>query len=196
MSLYQQHSYKRSIGWSTWHFEWCTKYRYKIFGSNKSRILCKILLHEAAKRYNFTIFDSEVDCDHVHVVVSLPLTMTPLDCLNSLTGFTSKCLFVEMPELRKIYKSGHIWSPGKFVGSVGHITLERAKAYLQAHHAKKSYLGNPCSGATRKSCPVGQAFRPGRMSISSKLVAKNSIVLYICKVQPRATSQIKRHHEF
>ncbi|TAL58391.1 MAG: response regulator transcription factor, partial [Nanoarchaeota archaeon] len=28
------------------------------------------------------------------------------------------------------------WSPGKFVASIGHITLEKAKQYLEAHHAK------------------------------------------------------------
>ncbi|MBU0457653.1 MAG: hypothetical protein KKD75_05905, partial [Nanoarchaeota archaeon] len=56
---------------------------------------------------------------------------------------------------RKLYPRGHLWSPGKFAASIGHITLEKAKAYLEAHHAKDfAFLtGNPR--------PLGR----GRMSI-------------------------------
>jgi putative transposase len=106
--------------------------------------LCIILLYESAKRHGFTIFDCEVDLDHVHVVASLPLGMTPLQAVHKMKGYTSKCLFDLNPELRKDYKKKHLWSPGKFVGSVGHITLEKAKEYLRAHHAKPPKW-NPCS---------------------------------------------------
>ena len=135
-NIYRHYAHNRCIGWSTWHLEWCTKYRYKIFGNLEYKNLCTILLYESAKRHNFTILDCEVDKDHVHVVASLPLTMTPVDVVHHMKGYTSKCLFRLLPKLRNIYFAGHIWSPGKFIGSVGHITLERAKEYLEAHHAK------------------------------------------------------------
>jgi REP element-mobilizing transposase RayT len=93
-------------------------------------------LYDAAKRHGFTIVDCEVDVNHVHVVASLPLTMTPLEALQCMKGSTAKGLFVLLPQLRILYKRGHLWSPGKFVGSIGHITLEKAKQYLEAHHAK------------------------------------------------------------
>ena len=164
MNIYQSHAYKRSVGWSTWHLQWCTKYRYKIFGSYRSRNLCKIFLYETARRYGFTILDCEVDKDHVHVVVSIPLTMTPLQALNYLKGCSARGLFIERPDLKILYKRGHLWSPGKFVGSVGHITLEKAKAYIEAHHAKITSTESQLLSEAKES-PEGRAFRPGRTSI-------------------------------
>ena len=136
MDIYQQHSNNRSVGWSTWHLQWCTKYRYKIFYTLEYRNYCKIFLHETAKRHNFTIFDCEVDIDHVHVIASLPLTMTPSDAAKLLKGNTARALFIQLPHLNRLYPQKHLWSPGKFIGSVGHITLDKAKEYLKAHHAK------------------------------------------------------------
>jgi putative transposase len=165
MSLYRQHTYSHSVGWSTWHLQWCTKYRYKIFGSKETRELCKVFLHESARKHRFTILDCEVDVDHVHVVASLPLTMTPITAVNYLKGMSAKGLFVELPHLRSIFKKGHLWSPGKFVGSVGHITLDKAKAYLEAHHAKSHVREESPPRSEAEGSPEGRAFRPGWMSI-------------------------------
>lgn len=104
MNIYRQHTHDHSVGWSTWHFEWCTKYRYKSFYSEKRRNLYKILLPEAAKKHNITIIDCEVDIDHVHVVASIPLTMAPLLAVQYLKGITAKGLFIELPQLRTSYK--------------------------------------------------------------------------------------------
>lgn len=82
------------------------------------------------------LIECEVDLDHIHVLVSIPLTMTPNLALNYLKGYTSRCLFVLMSQLKKTYPLGHLWSSGKFVGSVGHITLAKAKDYLEKHQFK------------------------------------------------------------
>ena len=50
----------------------------------------------------------------------------------------------------KYYKKKHLWSPGKFMGSVGHITLEKAKQYLEAHHAKRPVKGIPAFSRREK----------------------------------------------
>ena len=143
MKIYKQHAYIRSVGWNQWHLQWCTKYRYKIF-SQKRREICKFFLYEAAKRHNIIIYDYEVDIDHVHVVVLLPLTMSPTKAVFLFKGYSSRMLFLAYPGLRKVYKKGRLWSPGKFMGSIGHITLEKAKEYLRAHHAKvANILGIP-----------------------------------------------------
>jgi putative transposase len=132
------------VGWSTWHIQWCTKYRYKIFGYQNRKDFCKLLLAECAKLHKFEIFDLEVDVNHVHVIASLPLTMTPLQATQYMKGDSARGMFIQFPELRKLYRKGHLWSPGKFVGSVGHITLDKAKNYLEAHHAKSFFFSwNP-----------------------------------------------------
>ena len=136
MRIYKNHSNGRSVGWNEFHLEWCTKYRYKIFNSSKYKNFCKILLKESCKRYKLELIEFEVDVDHIYLLVSIPLTMTPIQALNYLKGHTSKCMFILVPKLRKIYPKGHLWSPGKFVGSVGHITLDKAKEYVSKHHLK------------------------------------------------------------
>ena|SRR3989338_4362468 len=140
MNVYKQNRHAHSVGWSTWHFEWVTKYRYKIFTKEKLKNVCFIAIQEAAKRGKIEIMEMEVDTNHIHVVVSLPLTMSPSKALQILKGFSSRLIFAQIPKLRYRYPKGHLWSAGKFIASVGHITLENAKKYLEEHHAKAHLL--------------------------------------------------------
>src|SRR3989338_5132083 len=136
MSIYQQNIHAHSVAWSTWHFEWCTKYRYKIFKQEYIKNLCLTSVQEAAKRHNIEILEIEADIDNIHIIASIPLTMAPSKALNLIKGFSAYLLFRLVPNLRKRYKKGHLWSKGKFMASVGHITLENAKKYLEEHHPK------------------------------------------------------------
>ena len=76
--------------------------------------LCLIAIQEAARKHNIEIIDIEVDMDHVHVIVAIPMTMTPVRALSLLKGLSSKLLFQLVPNLRKRYSRGHLWSRGKF----------------------------------------------------------------------------------
>ena len=136
MNIYQQNTHAHSVAWSTWHFEWCTKYRYKAFKQERIKNFCLIALEEAAKRHNIKILDLEVDLDHVHMIASLPLIMSPSRALNLIKGFSTHLIFKLVPNLKLRYPKGHLWSKGKFMASVGYITLENAKKYLEEHHAK------------------------------------------------------------
>ena len=136
MRNYKNFTNVHSVGWSEWHLQFCTKYRYKIFSNVKYKNLCKILIQECCKRHNLNLLDCEVDRDHVHILVLIPLTMTLIKALNYIKGFTSYCLLKTSPKLKILYPRGHLLSPGKFVGSVEHITLEKAKEYVEKHYLK------------------------------------------------------------
>ena len=138
MNIYQQNTHAHSVGWNTWHFEWCTKYRYKIFKQSYIKNLCLIAVQEAAKKNKMDIMEIEIDINHIHVIALIPMTMSPVKALNLMKGFSAFMLFKLVPNLRKRYKKGHLWSPGKFAASIGHITLENTKKYLEDHHAKLS----------------------------------------------------------
>jgi len=141
--LYEDNTNAHSIGWSTFHLQWCTKYRYKIFRKQKLKNLCLIALLESAKRYKIEIEEIDIGEDHLHMIVKLPLTMSVSKALNLLIGFSSRLIFGLCPKLRLRYPRGH-WTKGKFAGSVGHITLDVAKEYVrnqEAHHAN-TYLAN------------------------------------------------------
>ena len=145
MTIYQAHAYKHGVGWSTWHFQWVTKYRRKVFEDVGLQKLCEIFLHEVEKRHSFVIEELEVASDHVHVIAKLRPSMSPSQAVQLMKGYTARMLFLAEPEkLRRFYweepGKRSLWGAGKFMGSVGHITLEVAKDYVknhEAHHAKK-----------------------------------------------------------
>ena len=140
MSIYQDHSYKHGIGWSTWHFQWCTKYRYKVFADPKLQKLCGIFLLEIGKRHRFEIENFEVDIDHVHVIAKLRPSMSPATAVQLMKGYTGRMLFLsEEKRLKSFYwkekSKRSLWGSGKFISSIGHITLEKAREYLENHGA-------------------------------------------------------------
>ena len=133
-------THQHAHGRSTWHIEWCTKYRYKIFKSEYHKNICVIALEEAAKKAKVVLLEREVEPEHVHMVAEIPLTVAPTKAIGKIKSLSAKVIFALMPNLRLRYPKGHLWSVGKFAISVGYITLEKAKEYVKnqkAHHAKK-----------------------------------------------------------
>ncbi len=158
MISYQDNAYKHGIGWSIWHFEWVTKYRRKVFTDYKLKKLCEIVLEEAAARYKLRIEECEVQPDHVHVLARLRPSVSPANAVNLLKGYSSRALFLAEPERLSVHywrgpRRRSLWGAGKFMASVGHITLEKAKEYMnkqEAHHAKiTSWNPHPLGG-----CPI------------------------------------------
>ena len=126
-------------GKSSWHFEWCTKYRYKVFGSVYNKNLCQIALCEAAKKAKVEVIELEVQPEHIHMIAELPMTVAPVIAISKIKSLSAKILFILRPKLRLRYPKRCLWSRGKFATSVGNITLEKAKEYVknqETHHAK------------------------------------------------------------
>ncbi len=151
MTLYQDNAYKHGVGWSIWHFEWITKYRYKVFADRELQKLCGIAFDEAAKRYGLSIEDYEIQPDHVHLLVHLRPSMSPSKAVGLIKGYSSRFMFLAAEQkLNRCYWKSHkhrsLWGAGKFIASVGHITLGKAKEYIErqeAHHAKRLLLESP-----------------------------------------------------
>ena len=122
-----------------------------MFSDEKLKNLLLILLAESSKRFRFQILDLKIQPEHVHALVALRPSMSPSVALQAMKGYSSRLLFLlEEEKLFRWYgkstQERSLWGDGKFMGSVGHTTLEKAKEYMQkqeAHHAKKSIKGNP-----------------------------------------------------
>ena len=132
--------YERSshaVGISMWHFEWCTKYRYKMFGKEEQRNLVSACIRRAASIHEIKIMELNVQPEHVHCVVGISLTMTPVKALQILKGVSARLFFIQNEKARWRYPKGHLWSPGKFAASLGFIQLDVAKNYVrnqEEHH--------------------------------------------------------------
>lgn len=129
---------KHAVGVSMWHFEWCTKYRYKMFAKEEYRNLITACIRRAASRHQITILELNVQPEHVHCVVGIQLSMSPTYALQILKGVSARLFFTHHPRARLRYPRGHVWSPGKFAASLGFIQLEKARDYVRnqdVHHA-------------------------------------------------------------
>jgi len=127
-----------SVGISMWHFEWCTKYRYKMFGKEEYRNLISACIRRAASMHGIKIMELNVQPDHVHCVVAIALSISPAKALQYLKGCSAKLFFEFHERARLRYPKGHLWSPGKFAASLGFIQVENAKEYVRnqdIHHA-------------------------------------------------------------
>jgi len=138
--------YERSshnVGISMRHFEWCTKYRYKMFGKAEYRNLITACIRRAASMHEIKIIELNVQPEHVHCIVGISLIMTPVKALQILKGVSSRLFFQFHERAQLRYPRHHLWSPGKFAASLGFIQIETAKNYVRnqdKHHARSLAL--------------------------------------------------------
>jgi len=123
-------NFSHSVGQNSYHLVWKPKYCWDIFKFPWVKKDCEAILNEAALRYKIQVYELEVMEDHIHIFVEIPPTMAVCKALNLLKGFSSYKLFQKQPWLRKYFRKGHLWSPGKFFRSVGNVTAEAIKKYI------------------------------------------------------------------
>jgi len=113
---------------------WVTKYRYPVFrGDIQQR--CRELIIQICDAEDIRISSGVVSKDHVHMLIEYPPRISISDLVKRLKGRTSRMLQREFPSLKKRYWGKHFWAIGYGAWSVGDITDEVVKAYLE-HHRK------------------------------------------------------------
>lgn len=139
----QRKEYERrahSVGISIWHFEWVSKYRYKMFGKFEYCNLMAACIRKAAFEHGVKIVVLEVLPEHVHCEAELPLRMAPSYALQILKGRSSFLFFRFHERARLRYPRGHLWGAGKFAASVGFVQQDVITEYIknQREHHKLS----------------------------------------------------------
>ena len=74
--------------------------------------------------------------DHIHLIVSVPPSISPSELVRHLKGYTARRLGEEYPWLRK---RGHIWARGYWVSTLGDISIEKALDYVRSQAGRKSF---------------------------------------------------------
>ena len=127
-----------SVGISIWHFEWCSKYRYKMFGKEEYCNLMGACIRRAAFQHGIKIVVLAVQPEHIHCEAELTLAMSPSWALQILKGGSSYLFFGFHERARLRYPKGHLWSTGKFAASVGFVQRDVITEYVRnqkEHHA-------------------------------------------------------------
>ena len=119
-----------SVGQNSYHLVWKPKWSKNPMKFLPVQNVCEASIKNVAKRYGMQIFELEVMPDHIHLFVDIPSTMSISKALQLLKGFSAKKIFEHHPWLRRHFRTGHFWSPGKFFRSVGNVSAEAIKNYI------------------------------------------------------------------
>jgi putative transposase len=113
-----------------YHIVWITKYRKSsMTGLIAERI--RETIRQICSEFKVTIVKGHVSKDHIHLMVKTNPSITISKLVGVLKGRTAYKLYKEFPELKKKYWGQHFWSRGYFVATVGAVTDETIKIYIQ-----------------------------------------------------------------
>ena len=113
-----------------YHIVWTTKYRYKVL-TNKVALRTRELIRQSCNSMNVTIIRGCIGKEHVHILVSCPPSISVSKLVQQLKGKTSRVLLSEYKDLKKRYWGQHLWATGYFCRSVGTVTREIIKEYIE-----------------------------------------------------------------
>ena len=131
MAELEMKRWSHKVGVNVHHLEWCTKYRYKMFGNEKYKRLAEEILRETANRHKILIRELYIMPEHIHVSVEYPPHMSQSKALQLLKGNMSYQLFKQQPKFRMRYPKGHFFSPGACANSTGYTTVEVVDRYVR-----------------------------------------------------------------
>lgn len=121
-----------------YHVIWCPKFRYPVLNERRQEWV-KQILKDICTAYHYEIKALEVMPDHIHIFVDVPQTVAPCDVARALKSRSAIAMLSEDSELRKYYqRCGVLWSRGYFISTIGHVSEETVKRYIQE---QKSHEG-------------------------------------------------------
>ena len=118
-----------------YHFVWVTKYRYQVLGGEVAKRVRELILQSCLSR-EIKIIKGHVSKDHIHILVSCPPQLSPSKVMQYLKGRSSRLLQDEFPHLKKRYWGRHVWARGYFCATVGTVTQEQIKEYIEKHESE------------------------------------------------------------
>lgn len=114
-----------------YHIIWCPKFRFSVLKNGVDDTL-KEILQRICDRYHYQIKALEVMPDHVHIFIDCPYTVAPVDIVRTLKSISAIELFKVYPDLKRFYaRCGALWSPGSFISTIGHISEETVRQYIE-----------------------------------------------------------------
>jgi putative transposase len=113
-----------------YHFVFIPKYRKPVLRGEVA-VALRDLVREICKSYDIEILKGHVRPDHVHLLLSVPPTMSASRVMNAIKGKSSIRLMRNFRELNRQFWGRHLWSRGYFVATSGNVTDEILKRYIE-----------------------------------------------------------------
>ena len=83
------------------------------------------------------IIRGHVSKDHIHLLLSVPPTISVSKLVQLMKGRSSRKLLMEDKNLQRQYWGQHLWARGYFVASSGNVTDEMIKEYIENQDIEK-----------------------------------------------------------
>lgn len=123
-----------------YHIVFIPKYRRKVlFGKLKADI--REILKKLCAFRKIEIVEGAVCADHVHLCVSIPPKQSVSDFVGYLKGKSALMIFDKHPELTTRWTKS-FWARGYYVATIGNITEETIKKYIQEQQEESKKEGN------------------------------------------------------
>jgi len=117
-----------------YHIIICTKYRRKVLADEIGSRL-KELITEKQQDFNFELIEIEVMPDHVHMIVGANPKIGVYPTMTKIKGFLAHQLREEFPQLKT--RLPCLWTNSSFISSVGSVSLETVKKYIENQKKKE-----------------------------------------------------------
>ncbi len=124
----EYHSNGRMVYSCQYHVVFCPKYRRKVLEGDIEKRLKELIL-EKQEEYGYKVLDMEIMPDHVHLLLDVEPKKGVETAVNMIKGYTSHELRNEFPSLKRRLPT--LWTHSKFISSVGAVTLEVVKKYIE-----------------------------------------------------------------
>jgi len=126
-----------------YHLVWIPKYRRRVLRGKVATSVQK-LFYDCAQMNDWWITSLRVMPDHVHLLIELPPTISISQAVKTLKGGSSRALRQTHPELDEWLWGDSFWAVGYFAESVGRVTENAIKLYIEN---QKDYPSMPKQGS-------------------------------------------------
>lgn len=113
----------------SYHFIWCSKYRKKLL-VGRIAVLLKLGIPHLCADEEWAIETLDIQPDHVRLVITVPPSVTPSEVAHQIKEETARVVFKRFPEVKNECPDGELWSSSYYVGSVGDISLDAVREYI------------------------------------------------------------------
>ncbi len=112
-----------------YHVIFCPKYRRKVLLPPLDDRLKELLL-EKQEAYDYSVMAMEIMPDHIHLLLDVDPRIGIVSIVGKIKGYTSHIIRKEFPWMKKRLPS--LWTRGKFIASVGSVTLAVVQTYIDS----------------------------------------------------------------
>ena len=113
-----------------YHIVFCLKYRYRIFRETIGETVRQLVYQLCKQKEQIEVLELNVQPDHVHLVVSIPLKYSVSEFMGYLKGKMALRLFQQYESLGRRYWGRHLWARGYCVSTIG-LDEEKIRKYVQ-----------------------------------------------------------------